>query len=232
MIKNKSIKTKLNLVSIATMMAVSLLNVQTAFGYITPGGDSNRRTPVIPRPGNPGNEVRPTPTPRPTYPGPSYPRPEPVRPSPTPRPTPRPVPSPRPIPGPVYPGPVYPGPVYPGPIYPIPPVYPVPPINYTQYKTGYVNRWVFNETFYANQLIGYNYGYSGYRLRGIRVDVSGDSNATISLVVNGRLIDSRYTSGQDVYLYPTYLTDLSSVGVSIVGAAYVYNMVFELERYY
>jgi|GEM_PF-2964196 len=223
MFNTKAISSKLTLVSTVAIMTVSLLNVQTAYGYVVPGGDSNVVTAVTPRPGSP-TPVRPTPTPRP------IPRPGPiVVPAPTPRPIPRPTPRPTPRPIPIpYPGPVYPGPVYPGPIYPSP-GYP-PPVNYTQYKTSYVNRWVYNENFYVDQLLGY--GYGNYRLRNIRVDVSGDSSATVSLLVNGHLIETRYTSGQDVYLYPGYYGDYSSLRISVAGAAYIYNIVFELERRY
>jgi len=199
MFNTQAISSKLTLVSTVAIVAVSLLNVQTAFGYIVPGGNSYAVTPVVPRPGSP-TPVRPTPTPRP-----------------------RPRPMPIPYPGPVYPGPVYPGPIYPSPGYP-------PPVNYTQYKTAYVNRWVYNENFYVDQLLGY--GYGGYRLKNIRVDVSGDSAATVSLLVNGQLIETRYTSGQDVYLYPGYYGDYSSLRISVSGAAYIHNILFELERRY
>lgn len=221
MFNSKFISSKLTLVSTVAIMTVSLLNIQTAYGYITPGGDSHAVTPIVPRP---GSQVRPSPTP--------IPRPgNPVRP--IPRPTPRPMPRPIPVPGPIYPGPVYPGPVYPGPIYPSP-GYP-PPVNYTQYKTAYVNRWVYSENFYVDSLIGYS--YSNYRIRNIRVDVAGGSAATVSLFVNGQLIDSKYTSGYDVYLYPGYHGydfgyDRSPLRITVNGAVYIYKIVFELERRY
>ncbi|OYZ11934.1 MAG: hypothetical protein B7Y39_19185 [Bdellovibrio sp. 28-41-41] len=219
MFNNKSISSKLTLVSTVAIMTVSLLNVQTAYGYVVPGGDSNKVTAVVPRPGNP-QPIRPTPEPRPI-----------PRPSPTPVPSPRPQPDPRPYPRPTprpYPVP-YPTPGYP---YPYPyPGYP-PPVNYTQYKTSYINRWVYSENFYVDSLLGY--GYSGYRLKTIRVDVSGDSAATVSLLINGQLIDMKYTSGSDVYLYPNSYGyyDTSSLRISVNGAAYIYNIVFELERRY
>tara|TARA_B110001454_G_scaffold106457_1_gene100205 strand:+ start:45546 stop:46244 length:699 start_codon:yes stop_codon:yes gene_type:complete len=232
MFNTKTVTTKLTLVSTVAIMTVSLLNVQTAYGYVVPGGDSNKATAVVPRPGNP-QPVRPTPTPtprpipRPTPTPVPSPRPQPD-PRPIPRPTPRPTPRPIPIPIPVpYPGPVYPSPGYPS--YPTP-GYP----NYTQYKTSYVNRWVYNENFYVNSLLGYR--YSGYRLKNIRVDVSGDSAATVTLIANGQLLDAKYTSGSDVYLYPGsygYYVGYNSsdLRISVSGAAYIYNIVFELERY-
>lgn len=214
MFNTKIISSKLMLASTVAIMTVSLLNVQTAYGYVVPGGDSYKITPVVPRP---GSQVRPSPTP---IPRPGTPRPIPPRP--TPYPAPYPVPYPTPYPGPVYPGPIYPNPGYP------------PPVNYTQYRTAYVNRWVYNENFYVDNLIGY--GYSNYRIKNIRVDVSGDSAATVSLIVNGQLVDSKYTSGSDVYLYPGYYGNdgynSSSLRVMVNGAAYVYNIVFELERRY
>lgn len=215
-IKNPDVK--LQLVATAIMLSISLLNVQTAFGYITPGGDSYRVTPVVPRP----PAVRPTPRP-------GTPRPEPIRP--TPRPTPRPIPIP-------YPDPVYPGPIYPSPIYP--PVYPTPvypPSYYTQTKTMTLNRWVYSETFYVRQLVDFSYEYAGYRLKSVRVDVAGNSYANINLVVNGRVTDSRYTNGGDVYLYPNYYNDdlnseISSLAVQVNGSAFIYKIVFELQRRY
>ena len=214
----KNLSKKLQLASTLAILSVSLVNVQTAYGYITPGGDSNRVTPAIPR------YSSPRPIPRPGNP----PRLEPVRPNP--RPYPRPIPIP--YPGPVYPGPVYPVPGYP-PVYPYP-GYP-PPINNTQYKTTYLNRWVYNESFYVRELLNYN--YVGYRLKSLRVDISGNSGASVSLVVNGQVVDSKYTNGNDVYLYPGYYNDdlnseVSSISVYVNGSVYIYNMVFELERRY
>lgn len=215
MIIKKMLSSKLQLLAITAMLSVSLINVQTAYGYATPGGNSNRVTPVIPRPGT----LRPGPIiPRPGYPRPEYPRPG----------YPGPV-----VPGPIYPPippyypPTYPGPIYPGPIYPAP--------NYTEYKTAYVNRYVYNETMYASQLMGYN--YSGYRLKSVHINISGSTSASVSLVVNGQVVDSKYSSGQDIYLYPGYYADdlgseIGSLGIHINGSAYIYSMVFELERRY
>lgn len=215
---HKKLTTKLQFLTAAAMLSVSLLNVQTAYGYITPGGDSNRVTPVIPR-----HPTRPIPRPG------NLPRPEPIRP--TPRPSPRPIPIP--YPGPVYPGPVYPGPIYPYPGYP--PVYPQP--NYSQYKTVNISRWVYNESFYVSELLSYRYNYAGYRLKSVRVDVGGNSSASVALVVDGQVVNAKYTSGADVYLYPSYYSDdlnseIDSLAVHVNGSAYIYNIVFELERRY
>lgn len=197
---------KLKLVATSAMLLVSLLNIQTAYGYITPEGDSFRVTPRVPR------EYAPRPIPRPGTPRPEYPRPIPIP---------------------------YPGPNYPGPIYPIYPIPPMPPVSYTEYKTAHINRWVDNETLYVGQLLNfnYNYRYNGYRLKSVRVDISGDSSASLNLVVNGQVVDSRYSHGQDIYLYPAYYSDdlnseVRSIAIHVNGFAYIYNIVFELERRY
>lgn len=234
----KMFSKKLTFVSTVAMMTVSFANVETAFGLMA-SDQSITVAAVTPRPGN--NEVRPTPTPRP--PGPvrptptPTPRPEPVRPSPIPRPEPRPVPqpvprptprpTPRPIPNP-YPNYPYPGPVYPGPIYP------TPPINYNITRTAPIQRYVFNETFYASSLIGYGSSYYGYRVRTVRVDVSGDSNAQVLLMINGAVVDSRYTSGTDVYFYPSsyYGSNLSDISIRVLGSSFVHSITFEMSRYY
>ncbi len=238
MISVKTLVSKLHLITLAAMLSVSLLNVQTAYGYITPGGDSNRVTPVfsrypspVPRPGS--GPIRPTPTPRPgnpyPMPQPNYPHPHPY---PVPQPTyprPRPYPAPYPVPYPVpYPGPYYP-PTYPVPGYPRP--------GYLEHKTVTINRMVYGETFYVNQLLNTNYNYRGYRLKNVHVDVAGNSEASINLIINGRVIDSQYTNGQDVYLYPSSYDDdlnieVGSLAVQVSGAAYIYSLVFELERTY
>lgn len=236
MFNTKKLSTKLTLLSTVAMMTVSFANVQTAYGLVTPSGSVTVAA-ITPRPGN--NEYRPTPTPRP--PGPvrptpaPTPRPEPVRPSPVPRPTPIPRPEPRPTPRPIpNPYPSYPNPYpnYPYPSYPYP-NYPTPPINYSITRTAPVQRYVFNETFYASNLIGYSSSYYGYRVRSVRVDVSGDSNAQVMLMVNGALVDSRYTSGADVYFYPSsyYGSSLSDISIRVLGSSFVHSITFELSRY-
>lgn len=252
---------KLLVTTMSAMMSVSFINIQTAYGYVTPGGNSNADTPTVtvnqvrpalqptPRPGTPNTPSRPpavtprppgpvTPTPQPQ----PTPRPQPL-PTPRPQPTPTPRPTPRPTPGPVYPGPVYPTPGYPSPGYPYPspgypypsPGYPTPGYpNYTTYRTVSLSRFVVNNSFNVEQLLGSAYSY-GYRLKSIRIDVSGDTQVNVTLEANGRTIDSEYTYGGDAYLYSGYYDyDLyrSNMTLHFIGYAYIHNIVFELERRY
>lgn len=188
-------------------------------GYQRPG-------PVSPRPDHPRPPVRPRPFPHPDRPHRPFPRPVvPIRPI-------YPVPV---HPVPIYPAPIYPGPVYPGPVYPGPYEPPYNPNPYIS-KSIYINRYVQFELFDLTSLMGLNYGFSGYRVRQVYVDVGSAQNAQIDLIVNGRVVSSRMTYGGNVVLYPDYQDQLNYeiniLQLGISGGAYIGRVTLELERRY
>ncbi|MCK6599171.1 MAG: hypothetical protein L6Q37_12470 [Bdellovibrionaceae bacterium] len=200
-----------------TMLLISIINMQTIDA--APGARPNPPRYDERRPGY----IRPEPN-RPVPGYPRYDRPEPIyRPQPI-----RPIPVPIPVP--IRPAPIYP-PVYPAPVYPSP-IYENPGYsNYETQKILFLNRMVSGESFNLGSLLNIN-SYSGFRLNQVRVNVISSAGSTIQLLINGRVVDSQYSYGEDVYLNPSYEDEIgyevSSVRLRVKGSAFIRNVTVEL----
>ena len=142
------------------------------------------------------------------------------------------------------PGPIYP----PRPIYPVPvptpiPVYPHPVPQPPYYDPGYtfersvfVNRWVQYESLNLAAMLNLGYDLSRYRIRSVFVKVGSTNRASIDLLLNGRVVDSKQTYGENVYLYSRFnngnYTDFSTLRLGVTGAVFIQSVTVQFERNY
>lgn len=142
------------------------------------------------------------------------------------------------------PGPKFP----PRPIHPIPvptpvPVYPHPIPQPPHYDPGYIfarsvfiNRWVQYESLNLAAMLNLGYDLSRYRIRSVFVKVGSTNRAFIDLLLNGRVVDSKQTYGENVSLYSRFnngnYNDFSTLRLGITGAVFIQSVTVEFERNY
>lgn len=107
---------------------------------------------------------------------------------------------------------------------------------YSEYRTVYLNRAVYNQGINLRSIFGLDSRYNGYRILSVRAATTPNSPYTTvaQLVVDGQVFASQTNPGRQINLYPNWTVILdrtmTSAFLYISGSTYIESIQIEISR--